>query len=110
VSLCSVSVAAGTTYGGVWDGWYGPSGRGDSQGQRYDLYQVIASPAGRAVVRAGTVLTPTVIQALRNEAEVICDSVSVYTQTARAECKPLTAPCLFNIRNDPCEQNNLADM
>lgn len=103
-------IVKGTTYGGTWDGWYGPSGRGDSQEQRYDLYQVMASPAGRAVARAGTALTPTTIQALRNEAEVICDSVSLYTQAARAECKPLIAPCLFNIKNDPCEQNNLADM
>jgi hypothetical protein len=105
-----VSVAAGTTYGGAWDGWYGPSGRGDSEGQRYDLYQVMASPAGHAVARTGTALTPAAIQTLRNEAEVVCDSVSSYTQASRAECKPLIAPCLFNIKNDPCEQNNMADM
>ncbi|GFG35010.1 hypothetical protein Cfor_01113 [Coptotermes formosanus] len=103
-------IVKGTTYGGMWDSWYGPSGRGETAGQKYDMYQVMASLAGRAVARVGTPLTPTIIQTLRNEAEVICDSLSMYAHAERLECKPLIAPCLFNIRNDPCEQNNLADM
>jgi hypothetical protein len=98
----------GTTYSGTWDGWYGPSGRGDSA--VYEPYQVMTSQAGRALARVGTTLTPAILQALRNEAEVICNSVSLYTRAGRAACKPLIAPCLFNIRNDPCEQTNLADM
>ena len=110
INLFPLSMTAGTTYGGVWDGWYGPSGRGDTVGQKYDMYEVTSSLAGRAVSRVGTPLTPAIIQTLRNEAEVICDSLSVYAHVEGSECKPLIAPCLFNIRNDPCEQHNLADM
>jgi hypothetical protein len=110
MNILHVSMTPGTTYGGAWDGWYGPSGREDPLVHKYDLYHVMASQAGRAMARAGRALTPNIIQALRNEAEVVCDSVSLYMRTGRAECKPLIAPCLFNIRNDPCEQNNLADM
>lgn len=103
-------IVKGTTYGGMWDGWYGPSGRGEAVGQKYDMYVVTSSLAGRAVSRVGTPLTPAIMQTLRNEAEVICDSSPVYAHVERSECKPLIAPCLFNIRNDPCEQHNLADM
>ena len=110
MNIFPVSMTTGTTYGGMWDGWYGPSGRGDTRGQKYDMYEVMASLAGRAVSRVGTPLTPAIIQTLRNDAEVICDSLSVYAHVERSECKPLLAPCLFHIRNDPCEQNNLADM
>ncbi|XP_021919137.1 arylsulfatase B-like isoform X3 [Zootermopsis nevadensis] len=101
-------IVKGSTYSGAWDGWYGPSGRGESL--VYEPYQVMTSQAGRALARAGTTLTPSIIQTLRNQAEVICDSASLYTHAGRNGCKPLTAPCLFNIRNDPCEQTNLADV
>jgi len=110
INIFPVSMTAGTTYGGMWDGWYGPSGRGDTAGQKYNMYEVVSSLAGHAVSRVGTPLTPAIIQTLRNEAEVICDSLSAYAPVERSECKPLIAPCLFNIKNDPCEQHNLADM
>jgi hypothetical protein len=110
INIFPVSMTAGTTYGGMWDGWYGPSGRGEAVRQKYDMYEVTSSLAGRAVSRVGTPLTPAIMQTLRNEAEVICDSSPVYAHVERSECKPLIAPCLFNTRNDPCEQHNLADM
>lgn len=104
-----VSMTAGTTYGGTWDGWYGPSGREQTTGHRYDLNEVMASLAGRAVSRVGIPLTSSNIETLRKEAEVMCDSPSKSAHSARSECKPLVAPCLFNVKNDPCEQNNLAN-
>lgn len=113
LTLGDWKIVKGTTYGGSWDGWYGPSGRGEPMTHMYDLYEVMASPAGRAMARAGKSLSPGLIQALRDQAEVICDSVSsvsTYSRIARSDCKPLQAPCLFNIRNDPCEQNNLASV
>ena len=95
---------AGTTYRGNWDGWYGPSGRAEEYS--YDVYKVMSSDAGRALARLGRSLTPAVVRTLRSQAEVTC----TYPRSSRSECKPLQSPCLFNVRNDPCEQNNLATM
>ena len=40
---------------------------------------------------------------MRNEATVTCASKPVN------DCNPLIKPCLFDVINDPCELNNLAD-
>lgn len=40
---------------------------------------------------------------LRNQATVTCASKAVN------KCNPLSKPCLFDVVNDPCELNNLAD-
>jgi arylsulfatase B len=45
------------------------------------------------------------VKNLRNEATVKCSESHNFTA-----CDPLKAPCLFNIVEDPCEQNNLADL
>jgi arylsulfatase B len=49
-------------------------------------------------------LTINTIRRLRDEATVKCAANSKAN-----DCNPLIAPCLFNIIDDPCEQNNLAD-
>lgn len=41
---------------------------------------------------------------LRNKARVDCGKVEPI------DCKPLEAPCLFKINEDPCEKRNLAAM
>lgn len=89
----------GSTYNGQWDGWYGPSGRE----WVYDVGGVIGSTAGRAVASIGLSLSADSIRALREDAMIKCpprnDSLPL--------CRPLQAPCLFNVREDPCEDNNL---
>lgn len=91
----------GSTYNGQWDGWYGPSGRE----WVYDIGGVIGSTAGRAVASIGLALSADVIRRLREDAMIKCppknDSLPL--------CKPLEAPCLFNVQQDPCEDNNLID-
>jgi hypothetical protein len=42
------------------------------------------------------------ILSLRAEAKVICTEENV-------ECNIMEAPCLFNIKKDPCERKNLAN-
>ncbi|XP_067209079.1 arylsulfatase B-like isoform X2 [Linepithema humile] len=89
----------GSTYNGIWDGWYGPSGRE----WVYDVSGVISSAAGRAVASVGLGVTAEVVRMLRENAQIKCpprnDSLPM--------CKPLQEPCLFNVFQDPCEDNNL---
>jgi len=95
----SVWFFIGSTYNGVWDGWYGPSGRE----WIYDADGVISSTAGRAIASVGLSVTTEIISSLRENAMIKCpprnDSLPI--------CKPLEEPCLFNIYQDPCEDNNL---
>lgn len=102
LTLGDWKILKGTTYRGVWDGWYGPSGRAEEY--MYDIYKVISSETGRALARMGRSLTSAAVQTLRSQAEVTC----MYSRSSRTECNLLQAPCLFNVRNDPCEENNLA--
>ncbi|XP_032663859.1 arylsulfatase B isoform X1 [Odontomachus brunneus] len=89
----------GSTYNGVWDGWYGPSGRE----WVYDVGGVINSEAGRAIASIGLGITAEKVRTLRENAMIKCpprnDSLPI--------CKPLQEPCLFNVYQDPCEDNNL---
>ncbi|XP_016920207.1 arylsulfatase B [Apis cerana] len=91
----------GSTYNGQWDGWYGPSGRE----WVYDVGGVIGSVAGRAVASVGLSLSADNIRKLREDAMIKCpprnDNLPL--------CKPLEAPCLFNVRQDPCEDNNVIE-
>lgn len=63
---------------------------------------VIGSLAGRAVASVGIKLKPEKVHELRNGAMINCSSKN-------STCKPLIAPCLFNVQQDPCEENNLAN-
>ncbi|RLU15878.1 hypothetical protein DMN91_011634 [Ooceraea biroi] len=90
----------GSTYNGTWDGWYGPSGRE----WVYDVDGVISSTTGHAVATVGLSITAEMVRLLRENAMIKCpprnDSLPI--------CAPLQEPCLFNIYQDPCEDNNLA--
>ncbi|XP_054266641.1 arylsulfatase J [Macrosteles quadrilineatus] len=94
-------IVKGTNYQGQWDGWYGPSGRPDNHSTPYDITAVVNSLAGRAVASVGREIHPDKALKLRKKMEVKCTG-------ERSECLPLKNPCLFNIKADPCEENNLA--
>ncbi|KAK2584631.1 hypothetical protein KPH14_006980 [Odynerus spinipes] len=94
-------VIQGSTYDGAWDGWYGPSGRE----WVYDVGAVIGSLAGRAMASVGLALKPEKVHELRDSVLINCPPKN---DTLPA-CKPLVAPCLFNVQQDPCEDNNLAN-
>ncbi|XP_028173731.1 arylsulfatase B [Ostrinia furnacalis] len=90
----------GTNYKGTWDNWYGPDGREGT----YEVDLILKSPAGQAINKLGLMPDKDKIRQLREEATVNCNA-SIVPIT----CKPLVAPCLFNIKEDPCEQRNLAE-
>lgn len=54
----------------------------------------------------GSLLTQNYINYLRNKATIACDKPD---PTKIKPCNPLVSACLFNIINDPCEFNNIAD-
>ncbi|XP_045492061.1 arylsulfatase I isoform X1 [Colias croceus] len=90
----------GTTYNGAWDYWYGPSGRNGS----YDVDLVLDGLAGQAIAQLGLMPSKEKILELRQGSTVVCKPIEPIP------CKPLEAPCLFNIVEDPCEVRNLADI
>lgn len=46
------------------------------------------------------------IEKIRQEATVQCNKEGESIE--KIACKPLKAPCLFNVAQDPCELRNLA--
>lgn len=80
-------------------GWIGASGSENlNVSMRSYGQQVMQSEAAKSLPS----LYGELIRRLRTEATVKCSEVSV-------SCDPMKAPCLFNIIDDPCEQNNLAE-
>ncbi|KAL1455373.1 hypothetical protein WDU94_009472 [Cyamophila willieti] len=95
----------GRTYNGTWDFWFGPCGKhgSDNNTKPYNPHLVINSTAGRAIQNLGFQFDiPTMLE-LRENATVTCGDA------AEVSCQPQISPCLFDISNDPCEKNNLAD-
>lgn len=72
-------VITGQVYDGHWSGWYPPEGED----------QEIKS-----------------INQLPGASVVSCPPIPV---NASSNCQPAKSPCLFHIKNDPCEFYNLAD-
>ncbi|XP_055907085.1 arylsulfatase B [Eupeodes corollae] len=99
----------GTNYDGAWDGWYGPAGARDEQA--YNLTAVFNCPTGKALSSIKMMPTEERIVQLRRSASVMCNSndISKTYPMKETSCEPLKAPCLFNIKHDPCEQLNLAE-
>lgn len=94
---------SGRTWDGQWDGWYGPSGR--KPAYRYNVTLVYDSPAGRAIAKTSSPLpsNPDDVLRLRAAASVSCHS------HIKPTCAGPSPVCLFNVRRDPCELDNLSD-
>lgn len=94
----------GTTYGGSWDGWYGPSGRDDKD---YNITQVLSSLSATSLSEIGLDLpSKAKITRLRQKVEVKCKKGQMGNN--RTPCLATQQVCLFNITADPCELDNLA--
>lgn len=99
--------------------WYGDAGKSNSY--KYDINDVLKSET--AITLAGLLtykqiaekntdsdntthlLEPEIVLKLRKLAEIKCPPMDV---TEQQKCKPLESPCVFNIKDDPCERINLA--
>ncbi|XP_030763576.1 arylsulfatase I-like [Sitophilus oryzae] len=118
----------GSASKGRMDQWYGNSGKDPLY--HYDEAGVLNSPAGSALSGFITyqqikeknynlahhkvqnfsinILDEENIRKLRNEALLKCKDLNSEEQLESNQCNPMVSPCLFNIKEDPCERVNLA--
>lgn len=93
----------GSTFDGEFDGHLGDIEEFTMSDEFY-ANTILNSRAGRALTHEN--LTPSKIHNLRKKAKISCNEAA----NPMVDCNPLVAPCLFNIINDPCERNNLANV
>ncbi|XP_049956678.1 arylsulfatase J-like [Schistocerca serialis cubense] len=112
----------------------GGAGLGHGAAPAYDVARVLASKTGvalagflterqllekMAAVTVGNtggveehlstqLLSEETVARLRHEAEVRCPPRRADNASEATQCRPMEAPCLFNLREDPCETVNLA--
>lgn len=92
--------------GGVWDFWYGPSGRsGGLPSVNLLVPKIASSTAAKAMAYSGVRLNLTRMGEMQHAAEFTCDQ----TTSKQISCNPYETPCLFNVEEDPCELYNVAD-
>ncbi|XP_028050457.1 uncharacterized protein LOC105832676 [Monomorium pharaonis] len=104
--------------------WIGDSGKSpDENRPSYDPEKVLYSKAGIAFaetikqiskqkvnqlqvdITRESILTSNKILQLRQQAEVHCN----VTEQEKIPCDPMIFPCLFNIKDDPCEMINIIE-
>lgn len=111
----------GTSYGGRYDGWVSAEEQklaaNDTGEQPAFAYgqAVVDSLAGRALrpfALPQAPVGPTQVEAMRADATIGCLGVPEPTDEDgdHSRCRPLEAPCLFNVVEDPCERRNLANV
>lgn len=90
----------GSSSNGQADTWLGSNNNSDINASGY-VDEVFNSKAAKALRNFHETLTSASIKELRSNLKVECAGI-------KHECNLLEAPCLFDIQNDPCEENNLA--
>ncbi|KAF5269793.1 hypothetical protein FQA39_LY08574 [Lamprigera yunnana] len=119
----------GTTAIGELDSWYGSTGK--NKNYTYDESTILMSEVGSALAGYITsvqiqekhanklksiseehynnkLLNINKISTLRKSAALDCGTVDSDNLHENSKCRPLESPCLFNIKDDPCEMVNLA--
>nr|UNO37577.1 GSS6 [Psylliodes chrysocephala] len=105
------------------DSWFGNDGK--KKEYSYDVNQVLNSKtatafaglitdqqikdknSNRTTMRELKIIHKNDIETLRSQATVSCGPFNLEDQLEEHKCN-LQSPCLFNIREDPCERVNLA--
>lgn len=96
----------GSSFDGEYDGWLSSKNNdGDNDPMTYASL-VMNSSTSRAIraTRQTSRLTAEKIFKLRQKATVNCCN-----EVTKKPCDLMKAPCLFNLHDDPCEENNLAE-
>lgn len=95
----------GTTGEGRYDGWLGDvEGADKAPGVSNYIELVMKSPTWRVLAPlAQKRLRVSDIKALRSQTQIKCANHKI-----GKPCNPLEQPCLFHVKSDPCEENNLA--
>jgi hypothetical protein len=97
-----------TYYNGIYDGFYGESGRG-SPNPPYNYTGVITSPVSKSIIALNVNSSATElklrgkIRRIRLDATVVCEG-SKRHYIGGPYCHSY---CLFDLEEDPCETNNL---
>ncbi|KAK9508587.1 hypothetical protein O3M35_006116 [Rhynocoris fuscipes] len=85
----------GTTFLGYLDYWVGK----ETNNLAYNISAVLKSEVTTTLSEP---LNEDIIIRLRNQAKITCNK-----SKDRRQCDARKSPCLFNIREDPCETNNI---
>ena len=94
-------IKGASPYQGKWDEWYGPSGRD----YRYDINKVFQSSAGKAFKKLNIKPTLKEIELIRRNSTISCPRPEQIIN-----CDSVNEPCLYNVKEDPCEFYNLAEI
>lgn len=101
----------GSNFNGTYDTWLcdsvNPNNIESHPSFRFYGRSVLSSAVSKAIASVTcpakfAELTPQKIETLRDELTVSCNNVP------RQPCNPNLGPCLYNIRNDPCENLDLS--
>uniref|UniRef100_A0A1B0C820 Putative arylsulfatase b n=1 Tax=Lutzomyia longipalpis TaxID=7200 RepID=A0A1B0C820_LUTLO len=95
----------GTNSGGLYDSWLGVRSQYPNPNEKNYVDNIRNSLAWNALAPfAQRSLSGKTIKKIRKFTKVICQPKMPYATA----CDPLKGPCLFRIKDDPCELNNLA--
>ncbi|XP_019869288.1 arylsulfatase B isoform X2 [Aethina tumida] len=94
-------IVKGTTYGGQWDYWYGPNGRNYA----FNASLILNSKVGKTLNALGKMPKLSEIEEIRKNATIDCQQ----NHNQGTKCNPVAKTCLFNIIEDPCELNDVAN-
>lgn len=86
---------------GLIDTWLGSNNNTDREANTY-VSRVLNSKVAQSLKHGGPTLKERDVLSLRESSKTTCP-------TQGTACNVLQQSCLFNIREDPCERNNLAN-
>lgn len=91
----------GTILNGVYDGYLGSNNNSNFNSELYT--QIVKDSIVSETLK--TSLSHEKIEELRTLAKIQC----MKADGKKNPCDLLRAPCVFDLKNDPCEENNLAE-